>query len=149
MYPKPHLLYAHKMSVFWLRAEFVLQSCVHWVNYSNSTDAQSSSWPHDSQSKHSISSSGDDVNRDVSSVAKWAWLALSGACALCSMLSKEHGVTSLAVCAVYDVFVHSRLPIAFRTLTRVFKVRTCIRLYTLQILMKARFIGLPTLFFWG
>ena len=96
------------------------------INYSNTTDAQTSSWHHDSHSKHSISSSGDDVNRDVSSVAKWAWLALSGACALCSMLSKEHGVTSLAVCAVYDVFVHSRIPIAFRTLTRIFKVSTCV-----------------------
>jgi hypothetical protein len=29
--------------------------------------------------------------------------------AACSMLTKEHGITVLAVCAVYDVFVQSRL----------------------------------------
>lgn len=40
---------------------------------------------------------------------KWMWLLLTLFFAACSMLTKEHGITVLAVCAVYDVFVHSRL----------------------------------------
>lgn len=43
------------------------------------------------------------------SLKKWAWMVATVACAACSMLTKEHGVTVLAVCALYDVFVHSRL----------------------------------------
>lgn len=42
-------------------------------------------------------------------VKKWCWMTLTLLCAACSMLTKEHGITILAVCAVYDVFVHSRL----------------------------------------
>ena len=30
-------------------------------------------------------------------------------CAVAALLCKEQGVTVLAVCAVYDVFIHSRL----------------------------------------
>ncbi|CAN0422955.1 unnamed protein product [Lampetra fluviatilis] len=40
---------------------------------------------------------------------RWAWLGCSLLCAVSSMLWKEQGVTVLAVCAVYDVLVHSRL----------------------------------------
>uniref|UniRef100_T1JM71 Glycosyltransferase RgtA/B/C/D-like domain-containing protein n=1 Tax=Strigamia maritima TaxID=126957 RepID=T1JM71_STRMM len=42
------------------------------------------------------------------------WLSLCGAicCCTCSMLTKEHGITVLAVCATYDVLVHSRVPLA-------------------------------------
>ncbi|XP_032804676.2 protein O-mannosyl-transferase TMTC2 [Petromyzon marinus] len=40
---------------------------------------------------------------------RWAWLGCSVLCAVSSMLWKEQGVTVLAVCAVYDVLVHSRL----------------------------------------
>ncbi|XP_041111165.1 protein O-mannosyl-transferase TMTC2-like isoform X2 [Polyodon spathula] len=39
----------------------------------------------------------------------WPWLLGSFACAACSMLWKEQGVTVLAVSAVYDVFVFHRL----------------------------------------
>ncbi|MGH0175273.1 UNVERIFIED_CONTAM: hypothetical protein FKN15_070231 [Acipenser sinensis] len=39
----------------------------------------------------------------------WLWLLGSFACATCSMLWKEQGVTVLAVSAVYDVFVFHRL----------------------------------------
>ena len=40
---------------------------------------------------------------------KWLWMATTLLMAACSMLTKEHGVTVLAVCAVYDVVVHSRV----------------------------------------
>ncbi|XP_061109102.1 protein O-mannosyl-transferase TMTC2 [Conger conger] len=39
----------------------------------------------------------------------WAWLLGTLACAGCSMLWKEQGVTTLAVSAAYDVFVFHRL----------------------------------------
>ncbi|XP_035283189.1 protein O-mannosyl-transferase TMTC2 [Anguilla anguilla] len=39
----------------------------------------------------------------------WAWLLGTLACAACSMLWKEQGVTTLAVSAAYDVFVFHRL----------------------------------------
>ncbi|EFX76641.1 hypothetical protein DAPPUDRAFT_54951 [Daphnia pulex] len=39
----------------------------------------------------------------------WLWLLVTLLFAACSMLTKEHGITVLAVCAVYDVFVQSRL----------------------------------------
>lgn len=42
-------------------------------------------------------------------IKKWLWLLVTLFFAACSMLTKEHGITVLAVCAVYDVFVHSRL----------------------------------------
>lgn len=40
---------------------------------------------------------------------KWLWLLVTLFFAACSMLTKEHGITVLAVCAVYDVFIQSRL----------------------------------------
>ena len=40
---------------------------------------------------------------------KWAWLAATLLMAAASMLTKEHGVTVLAVCAVYDLLVHSKV----------------------------------------
>lgn len=40
---------------------------------------------------------------------KWLWLLSTLLFAACSMLTKEHGVTVLAVCAIYDLLVHSRL----------------------------------------
>lgn len=42
-------------------------------------------------------------------VRKWLYIITTLICAACSMLTKEHGVTVLAVCAVYDLFVHSRM----------------------------------------
>ncbi|XP_057381261.1 protein O-mannosyl-transferase TMTC2-like [Daphnia carinata] len=42
-------------------------------------------------------------------ISKWFWLLVTLFFAACSMLTKEHGITVLAVCAVYDVFVRSRL----------------------------------------
>ena len=47
----------------------------------------------------------------------------AAACAMCiaaSMLSKEHGVTVVIVCAMYDIFVHERLHI--NDLCSIFKV---------------------------
>ncbi|KAK2712020.1 hypothetical protein QYM36_010897 [Artemia franciscana] len=42
-------------------------------------------------------------------VKKYLFLGCTICCALFSMLTKEHGVTILAVCYVYDVFIHSRV----------------------------------------
>lgn len=42
-------------------------------------------------------------------IKKWMWLLVTLFFAACSMLTKEHGITVLAVCAIYDVFVQSRL----------------------------------------
>lgn len=41
----------------------------------------------------------------------WRWIYLSAALfsAACSMLTKEHGITVLAVCASYDILVHFKL----------------------------------------
>lgn len=49
------------------------------------------------------------TTRRILVLQKWLWLFLTLFFAACSMLTKEHGITVLAVCAVYDVFVHSRL----------------------------------------
>ena len=40
---------------------------------------------------------------------KWAWLVATLFMAAASMLTKEHGVSVLAVCAVYDLLVHSKV----------------------------------------
>lgn len=40
---------------------------------------------------------------------RWWLLYPSLALAGCSMLTKEHGITVLAVCAVYDVFVNHKV----------------------------------------
>ncbi|XP_072566415.1 protein O-mannosyl-transferase TMTC2-like isoform X2 [Paramormyrops kingsleyae] len=45
------------------------------------------------------------------SLRSWAWFLGSLACATCSMLWKEQGVTVLAVSAVYDVFILQHLKI--------------------------------------
>ena len=52
--------------------------------------------------------------RDVESTGgvalwKWAWLLWTAVFSVAAMLSKELGVTVLAVCATYDLFIHSRL----------------------------------------
>ena len=52
---------------------------------------------------------------------KWGWLGATALSTGAAMLSKEQGVTVLAVCAVYDVFVHSRLKL--RDFVHIFKVR--------------------------
>ena len=44
-------------------------------------------------------------------VRKWAWLGTTLLMAACAMLTKEHGVTVLAVCAVYDLLVHSKVKV--------------------------------------
>jgi tetratricopeptide (TPR) repeat protein len=51
------------------------------------------------------------MERSRRSTRPGRWLYVSGSvlCAALSMLSKEHGVTVLAVCIIYDVFLHSRL----------------------------------------
>ncbi|XP_054721235.1 protein O-mannosyl-transferase TMTC2-like, partial [Uloborus diversus] len=40
---------------------------------------------------------------------RWIYLYASLACAACSMLTKEHGVTVLAVCVVYEVLVYHKV----------------------------------------
>ena len=40
---------------------------------------------------------------------RWLYFAGFVVCTAASMLSKEHGVTVVAVCLVYDVFIHQRL----------------------------------------
>lgn len=58
-------------------------------------------------------------------VEKWIWLLVTLFFAACSMLTKEHGITVLAVCAVYDVFVHSRLRPKDILSSVIFQVRIC------------------------
>lgn len=53
----------------------------------------------------------------------WMWFLGTLACAACSMLWKEQGVTVLAVAAVYDVFVFHRMKLQ-QVPTFVFKVKT-------------------------
>ena len=45
------------------------------------------------------------------SVQKWGYLAGCAVCTAAAMLSKEQGVTVLAVCVVYDIFLQNRLSI--------------------------------------
>ena len=42
---------------------------------------------------------------------RWCHLLLMVLLTTCSMLSKEQGVTVLAICALYDVFLHSKLTV--------------------------------------
>jgi len=56
-----------------------------------------------------VTGGGGGVDGTRLVIRKWLWLLATLICAACSMLTKEHGVTVLAVCAVYDLFVHSRL----------------------------------------
>lgn len=41
---------------------------------------------------------------------RWIFLYASLTCAALSMLTKEHGVTVLGVCIVYELFVYHRIP---------------------------------------
>ncbi|XP_078663623.1 protein O-mannosyl-transferase TMTC2-like [Branchiostoma floridae x Branchiostoma belcheri] len=49
------------------------------------------------------------LSKEEVDVVKWLWLLFSVLCTTASMLTKEQGITVLAVNAVYDVFVCSRL----------------------------------------
>ena len=51
---------------------------------------------------------------------RWCYLVATAALTAASMLSKEQGITVLAVCATYDVFLHSRLSV--RQLPNILKV---------------------------
>lgn len=42
-------------------------------------------------------------------VGRKAWLGAALVSATLSMLTKEHGITALAVCAAYHIFVHAKL----------------------------------------
>lgn len=54
--------------------------------------------------------SRDNVNGSAGGrVGRKAWLGAALVSATLSMLTKEHGITALAVCAAYHVFVHARL----------------------------------------
>ncbi len=59
--------------------------------------------------RNGSSSSNGQRNVTLLIIKKWLWLLTTLFFAACSMLTKEHGITVLAVCAVYDVFVRSRL----------------------------------------
>ncbi|KAL3222705.1 hypothetical protein MRX96_000597 [Rhipicephalus microplus] len=48
-------------------------------------------------------------DKEVHAERRWAPLYASLALAGCSMLTKEHGITVLGVCAVYDVFVNHKV----------------------------------------
>ncbi|KAH7960527.1 hypothetical protein HPB49_020941 [Dermacentor silvarum] len=48
-------------------------------------------------------------DKEVRAERRWAPLYASLALAGCSMLTKEHGITVLGVCAVYDVFVNHKV----------------------------------------
>lgn len=52
--------------------------------------------------------SRDLMSKENSNV-RWIYLFAAILCATCSMLTKEHGITVLGVCATYDLFVQSRL----------------------------------------
>jgi len=54
---------------------------------------------------------------------RWMYFAGFVLCTSASMLSKEHGVTVVAVCLVYDLFIHQRLrPAQLLALRKVFLV---------------------------
>lgn len=59
--------------------------------------------------RSSLTRNNRELNVAALVIRKWMWLLVTLFFAACSMLTKEHGITVLAVCAVYDVFVHSRL----------------------------------------
>ncbi|ELU11461.1 hypothetical protein CAPTEDRAFT_171248 [Capitella teleta] len=54
--------------------------------------------------------------------SSWGWFSGMAVCTCCAMLCKEQGVTVLAVCAIYDAFLHSR--ISLRDLSRI-SVQRC------------------------
>lgn len=37
------------------------------------------------------------------------WLSVSVCLSVCAMLSKEQGITSLALCLIYDLFIFSQV----------------------------------------
>lgn len=53
---------------------------------------------------------------------RWLYLIATAALTAASMLSKEQGITVLAVCATYDLFLHSRISV--RQLPAVLKVKS-------------------------
>ena len=63
-------------------------------------------------------------HRQVSEGRGWRWLPLAGCAGFtaAAMLSKEQGVTVLAVCATYDVFLRHKVSI--RGLRHIFQVST-------------------------
>ena len=56
---------------------------------------------------------------------KWAWLLCTAVFSIAALLSKELGVTVLAVCAIYDLFIHSRLRLV--DLPHIFEVSEVVR----------------------
>ena len=81
---------------------------------------------HRQSTSSSISSECDQQQATPANVLrqKRAFLTLTGVFTVCSLLSKEHGVTVLAVCVAYDVFLHSQLSFKRHHLWRVMRVST-------------------------
>ena len=59
--------------------------------------------------KYRDKSDSPDTGQRASSFRRWSLLVLTSVLATCSMLSKEQGVTVLAICLVYDVFIFSKM----------------------------------------
>ena len=79
---------------------------------------------HRQSTSSSISSECDQQQATPANVLrqKRVFLTLTGVFTVCSLLSKEHGVTVLAVCVAYDVFLHSQLCFKRHHLWRVMRV---------------------------
>lgn len=43
------------------------------------------------------------------SLSDWKYLFLSAVFCLCSVLSKEQGITGVAVCLTYDIFIAQKV----------------------------------------
>lgn len=94
---------------------------------SNQLNNRSSS--HVTNSRHSPNSKLHKHSASWDRSVRWRYLVATAALTAMSMLSKEQGITVLAVCATYDIFLHSRLSVM--QLPNILKVNThlCYELY--------------------
>ena len=78
---------------------------------------------HVSNSKHSLSPNTKSHKHFVQldNSIRWRYLAATAVLTAMSMLSKEQGITVLAICVTYDIFLHSRLSVM--QLLSIFKVK--------------------------
>lgn len=75
-----------------------------------------------SKSQKYLKQNGSTVSTNTETL-RWCYLVATALLTAASMLSKEQGITVLAVCATYDVFLHSRL--SLRQLPNILKVKHC------------------------
>lgn len=77
---------------------------------------------HATNSKHSFSPNSKSYKQSLESRhVRWWYLVATALLTAMSMLSKEQGITVLAVCATYDLFLHSR--VSFAQLPKILKVK--------------------------